>query len=341
VGPLLARVLRKGGYEVTVETSASGALKAIQEAATKFDVMLTDLNLPEKSGLELLDELRSIDESMIKIVITGHATLDNAVISLRRGAYDFIEKPVMPDQLTAIMDRALEYRRLKMENVRYQNHLEEMVREKSAALREALDQVKTSYDFTLEAMASLLDARERSTAHHSSRVRDLSVILAREMGLSVSEIEDLARAALLHDIGKICIPDAVLLKPGPLTAEERQTMKTHPEVGYQLLKSSTYLDRVAEIVRSHHEQFDGGGYPRGLRGSDICLGARIFAVIDAYDAMRSDRVYRKAIGAEQALAEVMRHSGSQFDPSVVEAFQRCHMAIEATGKWGQSATIRN
>mgnify|MGYP002860392495 CR=1 FL=1 len=341
VGPLLARVLRKGGYEVAVETSASGALKAIKEASVKFDVMLTDLNLPEKSGLELLDELRSIDESMIKIVITGHATLDNAVISLRRGAYDFIEKPVMPDQLNAIMDRALEYRRLKMENVRYQNHLEEMVREKSAALREALDQVKTSYDFTLEAMASLLDARERSTAHHSTRVRDLSVILAREMGLSVSEIEDLSRAALLHDIGKICIPDAILLKPGPLTAEERHVMKTHPEVGYQLLKSSTYLDRVAEIVRSHHEHFDGGGYPRGLRGSDICLGARIFSVIDAYDAMRSDRVYRKAVEAEPALAEIARHTGTQFDPSVVEAFRRCHMSIEAAGKWGQSGANRS
>lgn len=340
VGPLLARILRKGGYEVAVETSSSGALRQVQAAPGSYDVLLTDLNLPEKSGLELLDELRSVDDALVKIIITGHATLDNAVISLRRGAYDFIEKPVMPDQLTAIMDRALEYRRLKKENVRYQNHLEEMVREKSAALREALDQVRTSYDFTLEAMAALLDARERSTAHHSTRVRDLSVILARELGLSVSEIDDIARAALLHDIGKICIPDAILLKPGPLTGEERDVMKTHPEVGYQLLRSSAYLERVAEIVRCHHEHYDGTGYPRGLQGADICLGARLFAVIDAYDAMRSDRVYRKAMAVEPALEEIRRNAGRQFDPSIVEAFLRCHADIEAAGRWGQAAERR-
>ena len=333
VGPLLARVLRKGGYEVRVETGANGALAAVRAAPGEFDVLLTDLNLPGLSGLELLDELRSLDESMIKIVITGHATLDNAITSLRRGAYDFIEKPVSPEQLTAITERALDYRRLKKENVRYQNHLEDMVREKSAALRNALDQVRTSYDFTLEAMAGLLDAREKSTAHHSTRVRDLSVIMAREMGLSQTEIEDLARGALLHDIGKICIPDAILLKPGALTPEEREIMKTHPEVGYRLLRASAYLEHVAELVYTHHEHYDGSGYPRGLKGEAIMIGARIFAVIDAYDAMRSNRVYRKAMPVEAALTEIKRNRGTQFDPQVVDAFLRCHLAVEATGNW--------
>lgn len=333
VGPLLARVLRKSGYEVRVETGAAGALETVRGAPGIYDVVITDLNLPGLSGLELLDELRSLDESMIKIVITGHATLDNAITSLRRGAYDFIEKPVMPEQLTAIMERALEYRFLKKENVRYQNHLEDMVREKSAALRLALDQVRTSYDFTLEAMAGLLDAREKSTAHHSTRVRDLSVILAREMGLSQTEIEDLARGALLHDIGKICIPDTILLKSGPLTPEEQEVMKTHPEVGYRLLKTSAYLERVSELIYSHHEHFDGSGYPRGLQGEQIMIGARIFSVIDAYDAMRSDRVYRKAMSVDAALAEIKRHRGTQFDPQVVDAFLRCHLAVEAAGNW--------
>ncbi len=337
IGSLLTRVLKKHAYEVQVETTAAAAVAAIQEKPGHFDVVLTDLNLPEKSGLDLLDELRSIDEGMIKIVITGHATLDNAVLSLRRGAYDFIEKPVMPDALMAIVDRALEYRRLKRENIRYQNHLEEMVREKSAALREALNQIKASYDFTLEAMAALLDARERSTAHHSTRVRDLSVIMAREMGLSVNEIDDIARGALLHDIGKMCIPDSILLKPGALTDDEREEMKKHPEVGYRLLSRSPHMERVAEIVRSHHERFDGAGYPRRLKGAEICLGARIFAVIDAYDAMRSDRIYRRAMSREEALREIERHSGTQFDPAIVEVFKNNLLAIETTGKWG---TIR-
>ncbi|MCO5044841.1 MAG: diguanylate cyclase [Kiritimatiellae bacterium] len=333
VGAFLSRALRAQAYEVQVETTAPAAIAAIQDQPGRFDIIITDLNLPGKSGLDLLDELRSMDENMIKIVITGNATIDNAVLSLRRGAYDFIEKPVVPDQLTAIVERALEYRRLKDENIRYQNHLEEMVREKSAALREALTQIKSSYDFTLEAMASLLDARERSTARHCSRVRDLSVIMARELGLSINEIDEIARGALLHDIGKMSIPDSILLKPGPLTPEEREEMKRHPEAGYQLLSPSPHLKKVAEIIRSHHERYDGTGYPRGLKGTDIPLGARIFAIIDSYDAMRSDRIYRKAVSKEEAMREIERHAGTQFDPALVEAFKRLHLAIEAAGNW--------
>ncbi len=333
IGLLLSRMLAKQDLAVQVELNAGRAWQAIVDRPGHFDVLLTDLNLPDASGLELLDKVRPIAADMIKIVITGQATLDNAVMCLRRGAYDFIEKPVTSDHLYATLDRALEYRRLKLENQRYQNQLEDMVREKSTALREALIQVKTSYDFTLEAMASLLDVREKSTARHSSRVRDLSVILAREMGLPQGEIEDLARGALLHDIGKMCIPDSILLKPGAFTEDERKVMNTHPEVGYQMLSSSTYLQQVAELVYSHHERFDGKGYPRGLQGGQIALGARIFAVVDAYDAMRSDRIYRASQPALEALEEIKRHAGQQFDPQVVEAFLRCHLAIEAAGKW--------
>jgi diguanylate cyclase (GGDEF)-like protein/putative nucleotidyltransferase with HDIG domain len=333
VGDILSRILAKHSYEVEVLQSANEAIELLKQKTRQFDVVLTDLNMPEKSGLELLDELRSIDESVIKVVITGHATLDNAITSLRRGAYDFIEKPVVTAQLLAVMERATEYRRLKHENLNYHLHLEDMVRDKSAALRAALDQIRQSYEFTLEAMVALLDARERSTGQHSTRVRQLSVMIARELGLSESEVEDISHGALLHDIGKIAIPDSILLKPGPLTPEERTVMQTHPEIGFRILRSSPYLERACEIVYAHQEHFDGTGYPRNLKGDQIPLGARIFAVIDAYDAMRSDRVYRKALSAEKAVEEIRRNAGTQFDPAVVEVFVRCQPEIEKLGIW--------
>jgi diguanylate cyclase (GGDEF)-like protein/putative nucleotidyltransferase with HDIG domain len=338
VGRVLRRILEGGNYRVTVETSAQRALDHLCSNPGQYDVVLTDLNLPEKSGLELLDELRSIDESLAKIVITGHATMDNAITCLRRGAYDFIEKPVVPNQLLAVLERALEYRRLKAENKLYQNHLEDMVREKSTALREALDLIKRSYEFTLEALVAMLDAREKNTGQHSLRVRDLSVTLCRHMGLSQSERDDIAQGALLHDIGKISVPDSILLKAGPLTAEERSIMESHAEVGYRILSSSSYLERAAEIVYSHQEWWDGRGYPRGLKGEEICLGARIFAVVDAYDAMRSDRVYRKSMPPAAARSEIVRMGGMQFDPMVVQAFLRCQEELEAVGGWSAGKT---
>lgn len=337
VSLVLARILQARNYEVCTEESAPAAIKTLKSKPGYFDVIITDLSMPEISGLELLDQLRSIDDAIMKIVITGHATLDNALTSLRRGAYDFIQKPVLANQLLAVLDRALDYARLKAENRRYQLHLEDMVREKSAALKQALDDIKDSYDFTLEALTALLDARETSTGQHSIRVRRLAVVLAREMGLSESEIDVISHGALLHDIGKIAIPDSILLKPGPLTPEEREVMRTHPEVGYRVLSSSKYLEKAAEIVLQHQESFDGSGYPAKLQGEQICMGARIFALVDTYDAMRSDRVYRKAMPPEEAVKEILRHSGTQFDPQVVAAFRRCQEEFERVGAWNKTS----
>jgi diguanylate cyclase (GGDEF)-like protein/putative nucleotidyltransferase with HDIG domain len=333
VGQTLATVLRAKRYDVDVETSASAAIQRLQDHQNQFDVLLTDINMPDMNGLELLDRLRSVDDRIMKIVITGQATLDNALTSLRRGAYDFVEKPVQASHLLAVLDRALEYARLKEENRRYQVNLEEMVREKSTALREALAETRQSYEFTLEALVNMLDARETNTGQHSLRVRLLSVVMAQEMGLSQSEVDEISHGALLHDIGKIAIPDAILLKPGPLTPEEREIMKEHPDIGFKILSSSKYLERAAEIVRQHQEHYDGSGYPRGLKGDQICLGARIFAVVDTYDAMRSDRPYRKSLPPEVAIAEIRKFSGRQFDPAVVEAFVRCQSELEKAGSW--------
>lgn len=333
VGQTLATILRSKRYDTTVVTSATEVLSRLERQRGFFDLLITDINMPELNGLELLDQIRSVDERIIKIVITGQATLDNALASLRRGAYDFVEKPIQPSQLLAVVERAFELSRLKEENRRYQLNLEEMVREKSSALREALAETRQSYDFTLEALVNMLDARETNTGRHSVRVRLLAVIMAQHMGLSQAEVDEISRGALLHDIGKIGIPDAVLLKPGPLTTEEREIIKQHPDIGYRILSTSKYLERVAEIVRQHQECYDGSGYPRGLKGDEIALGARVFAVVDAYDAMRSDRPYREAMSPQAALEEIKSGRGTQFDPKIVDAFILAQSEIEQAGNW--------
>ena len=211
-----------------------------------------------------------------------------------------------------------------------------MVRSKSGQISDALEQTKASYQFTLEAMVAMLDAREREISQHSKRVRDLTMALARHIGVESPELEEIGRGALLHDIGKIAIPDSVLQKPGALDGDEWDVMKNHPQIGFSFLASSAFLKTAGEIVLSHHEHFDGHGYPRGLKGEEICLGARIFAVIDAYDAMRSRRIYKTLMSAEDALKEITLKNGTQFDPMVVKAFIECQAQIEEIGHWLES-----
>jgi diguanylate cyclase (GGDEF)-like protein/putative nucleotidyltransferase with HDIG domain len=330
---MMERILTKENFKVQTCNSAHQAIELIEVAKEHFDIVFIDLNLSEESGLDFIDQLKIVDPSVIKIVISGEATADNAIASLRFGAYDFIAKPIDRDSLSIIIDRALEYRRLSMENQRYQANLEGLVREKNKALVTTMEQLKTSYEFTLEAMVKMLDAREQSTGQHSVRVQALSLIMARELKLSEEEMHIIARGALLHDIGKISIPDAILLKPGPLSDSEWEVMKSHVEIGYSVIKSNPHLQKEADIVFSHHERFDGDGYPRGLKGKEICLGARIFAIVDAYDAMRSERVYRKSTPEKEVIAEIHRCSGTHFDPDIVEVFLRCQVEFEAAGDW--------
>ena len=330
---LFARMISRAGFSVLTAQTAADALALAEREQGMIDVALVDLHIGPDNGLDLLKKLRALDESSIGIVITGQATLEDAVTSLQQGAYDFVQKPVAPAQLSATLERAAKYRRLVLENKRYQAHLEDMVREKNAALSRALDQATDSYQFTLEAMADMLDTREKRTGAHSKRVARMAVVLARKMGASLEEIEFIGTGALLHDIGKVGIPDAILLKEGPLTPEEREIMKTHPHLGYNIIKAGPGLEPASEIVLAHQERYDGTGYPRGLKGEEICLGARIFAVVDTYDAIRSDRPYSKGRSAAAALAEIVRNAGTQFDPAVVAALQKCQADIEDVGQW--------
>jgi putative nucleotidyltransferase with HDIG domain len=210
-----------------------------------------------------------------------------------------------------------------------------MVEEKNTELINAYEEIQRSYNFTLEALIAMLDAREQATGQHSLRVRDLTLIVGRAMDLSADELDLLARGALLHDIGKIATPDAVLLKPGKLTKEEWTVMQKHVETGYNIVRASQYLAPAAQIILQHHEKFDGTGYPNGTKGTDICLGARIFSVIDAYDAIRSVRPYKPSISLEEAVAEIERSGGSHFDPEIVTVFLSVLDKIEACAHWEQ------
>jgi len=332
-----ALVLTKLGYEaVTVQTGDAARAKVAAQPGY-FDVALVDLKLGPENGLQVLDDLHAKEPFLAHIIITGYASLDNAVASLRHGAFDFAQKPIAAEHLGTLIERGLNDKRMRQENARYQIHLEGMVREKSTALSEALTQVKQSYDFTLEALAATLDAREHTTGQHSQRTRKITLLLAREIGLPPEDLDDIGRGALLHDIGKIGVPDAVLLTPEKLTPGQRQVIERHPEIGFSIISSAPYLSKAAEIVLSHHERYDGTGYPRGLRGQEIPLGARIFTLVDSYDAMRSTRFYHKPMTASASLAEIQRNAGTQFDPAIVEVFLRCHTQIETLGGWETGA----
>ena len=330
---LIQRILVAQGYEVVYVLTSAAARQRVDENPSLFDVTLVDLTLGSENGLPLLDYLQSKDRHLIKIVITGDTSVENTVESLRLGTYNFVQKPIVPPQLLSVVTRAIAYRRLMQENERYQLHLEDMVREKSAALSGALAKVKQSYDFTLEALAAMLDARERITGQHSQRARKFTLLLARELGLPPEELEEIGRGALLHDIGKIGISDEILLNVNSLNSDQQQIICRHPEIGHTIISATPFLNKAAEVVLAHHERFDGKGYPRGLRGKEIPLGARIFAVIDAYDAMRSTRAYRKGLKSADAVTEIQRNAGTQFDPEVVNAFLRCQPLIESAGEW--------
>lgn len=329
VSDILAKGLRKEGYSCETMLDSQEALKKIAATPYAYDLVITDIQMPGMDGTALIREIKAINDSIFTLAISGKATVETAVTSLRQGAYDFIEKPVRLQHLFSIVERALAYRSVVLENQRYQNHLSAMVQKKSAELDETLEKVKKSYAFTLESLISLLDAREKDFGQHSKRVRDMSMLLARKMGLDEPMVETIGQGALLHDIGKIAVPDHILLKNDTLTDDEWEIMREHVKVGYNILSSSDYLKNVADIVFSHHEYYNGEGYPEGLKKEEICLGARIFAVIDAYDAIRSTRTYKAAQCPEAALAEIEKGSGSQFDPRVVEVFKANHAEMEA------------
>jgi putative nucleotidyltransferase with HDIG domain len=253
-------------------------------------------------------------------MVTAVHDISVAIDSMRRGAYDYLLKPFERDQLLNTVERALNHRQALEETQNYHQSLEEMVRARTEMLRHAMEDLEHSYDVTLEALGDALDLKDSETEGHSKRVTAYAIALARAMGIPPEEIKIIARGAFLHDIGKMAIPDDILRKPGKLTEEEQALMREHCARGYNMLRKIPFLAGAAEIVFCHQEHYDGNGYPNRLAGREIPIGARIFAVADTLDAITSDRPYRKARGFDNAREEILRCSGTQFDPAVVEVF---------------------
>jgi HD-GYP domain-containing protein (c-di-GMP phosphodiesterase class II) len=241
---------------------------------------------------------------------------------MRQGADDYIVKPLQVDAniVLASLTRALHVKRLEQEVEKYRRHLEEIVAEQTQQLREALRQIERSYDHTLEVLGAAIDLRDSPTAGHSRRVFLYSIKIAKAMGSLENHVRNIAMGAWLHDIGKLAIPDAILLKPGSLTDEEREIMQRHVQIGYDLVKGIPFLTDAAEIIFAHHERCDGSGYPRGLKAEEIPVGARIFAVADTFDAMTSDRPYRRALPFEASREVIERGAGKQYDSQVAIVF---------------------
>jgi putative nucleotidyltransferase with HDIG domain len=317
---VLTAVLREEGYPVREAASADAALEMLRGG--DLPLLLCDVKMPEHDGLWLLDNVLQRHPHAAVVMLTGFGDTEVAVECLKRGAADYLLKPPRITELVRAIERAWSKSKLTSARARYHQGLARRVRERTAELTTALAGVAQAYSCTLGALVHALDAREHETSDHSQRVVRYTLAIADRMGIAHSQMEEIGRGALLHDIGKIGVPDSILLKPGPLTHAEWAEMRRHPEVGYRILESISFLRPAAEIVLAHQERWDGGGYPRRLRGEAIPLGARIFAIADTLDAMTSDRPYRKAANFAQARQEIARCAGTQFDPRCVEAFVR-------------------
>jgi len=318
VRKLLAAKFIREQFECRSAESGKEALLFLDRES--FDAVILDLNMPGMTGLEVLEIAQKKYPHLTFLVATAETDIRVAVTAMKKGASDYLLKPLQLESAVRSVERALERKRLELELEKYRQLLEGMVEQRTKQLQAAIKRIELTYDETLEALGAALDLRDDETAGHSRRVSLYCLAMAKTMGCTSEQLKHIARGAYLHDIGKIGIPDAILLKAGKLTPEEMTIMQSHVRVGYELVSRIAFLAPSAEIVLTHHERFDGTGYPQGLREGEIPLGARIFAAADTLDAMTSDRPYRRALPFSAAREEITRASGCQFDPEVVSVF---------------------
>jgi putative two-component system response regulator len=344
---VLREVFIDAGYRVTTAKDGATGLKHSKDLL--IDLVLTDYRLPDMTGTEMLESLASSHPDAFRIIITGYADVSVAVDAINRGkVYKFITKPLNLDDLKVIVRRALEHldaikekKRLEKEVLQYSRFLEKQVNTRTASLlaanaelalknrelvrqKKEIDQlyreIQRNYLGTMTSLCAAIEAKDKYTRGHSDRVFYYALKMAKELRLNKRNVEQLRYASFLHDLGKIGIPDSILMKPGKLTPEEYALVKEHPKVGEKILNPIRFLEKTKNIIRHHHERVDGKGYPDGLDFENMSIEERIIAVADAYDSMRSERPYRGPLSKEEALEILKNEMGKQFCPRCVEVF---------------------
>ena len=324
--------LTKEGYNVIQCSGGSEVFNLLEN--NSFELVISDIRMPEVDGVKILEFIKQRFDTVPVIMLTGLTDITIAVDVMKKGAFDYIMKPVKKEDLLYTIQRAFIHRdllernrELERENREYRMFLEKRVEERTEELNIKAEELQAAYGMLkamninfANALAETIEAKDRHTSGHCSRMRNLCVRLGKLLGLKSEEIEILEYASLLHDLGKVSVNELILNKEGPLNEEEFMSVKRHSEVGEKILNDIPLMKQVAIVIGAHHENFDGSGYPRGLKGSEIPLIARIIAVADTFDAMSSDRPYRKGLSLEFVIGELKRVSGAQLDPQIVEVF---------------------
>jgi putative two-component system response regulator len=317
VREVLRQFLGAKGYDCVVVSNASEARSQME--GQDFEVILCDINMPGESGLEMIRNVIKNGDDIAPLMITG---LDDPLVvkkAFEIGAYDYINKPFDLNRVLISVTNALHRRQLEMNNRAYRHELEKKVRERTAELQETMERLEKTLDGVIDTIAYTLEKRDPYTSGHQRRVAQLACSIAKTMNLPKDLISGLRMAALVHDIGKVYVPSDILSKPGKLSEVELGLIKTHPQIGYEIMKKIEFPWPIAEITFQHHERIDGSGYPRGLSGSEILMEAKILGVADVVEAMVSHRPYRPAHGLDKVIEDISKNRGILYDAEVADA----------------------